>query len=209
MVALYQAIDIILPRINILCLRADLWFWADRRAFNSSSRGTGNDVDATRPYRRFNSQSLKPNFQDYITADEMKLFARDNETPWQYLCRHLGKYHEHINCRSTVRKTPQRKKILTGASIAVRLRDHLFCPKPPQKGSKTSKTAAFPDAFKTDGETLQTIEGRGVPSEWGPLTPPSPALSDGVKKRNERSPQKLHLRISPHKKAIVLKNKYY
>ena len=118
-----------------------------------------------------NSQSLKPTVQDYITADEMELFSRNNETPWQYLCRNLGKYHEHINRRSTVRKTPQSRTILTGASIAVRLRDHLFCPKPPQKGGEKpckvsisaenaggvyplGEPAAIPHALKKSGKPL-------------------------------------------------------
>ena len=84
-----------------------------------------------------NSQSLKPQVQDYITSDEMILFSPDNETSWEYLCRN---HHEHINLRSTVRKTPQRRTILTGASIAIRLRNHLFkppAPRPPQKGGAT------------------------------------------------------------------------
>jgi hypothetical protein len=92
-----------------------------------------------------NSRSLKPQVQDYITSDEMILFSPDNETPWAYLCRNLGKYHEHINLRSTVRKTPQSRTILTGASIAIRLRDHLFkppAPRPPQKGGENTCKAS-------------------------------------------------------------------
>lgn len=141
-----------------------------------------------------NSHSLKPTVQDYITADETKFFAQDNETPWQYLCRNLGKYHKHINRRSTVRKTPQSRTILTGASIVVRLRDHLFCPKPPQKGGekpcKTSTSASAVGGVYPLGEPAalnnpRILEnhckgprGRASRANGAP-SPPSPALPDG------------------------------
>jgi len=72
-----------------------------------------------------NSQDLKPTVQDEITADEMKLFSRAPK-PWEYLVRNLCRYQEKINRKSTIRTTPQSRNLLTGAAIAVRLRDELF-----------------------------------------------------------------------------------
>lgn len=67
-----------------------------------------------------NSQDLTPKVIEEITKDEIQLFSKiDNG--WQYLVRGLGKYHEHIYKRSTVRTTPQSRTILTGAAIVKQL----------------------------------------------------------------------------------------
>jgi len=73
-----------------------------------------------------NSQDIKPRVQDYITADELKLFHVGDEKPMTYLVRNLGRYQEKINRRSTIRTTPQSRTVLTGAAVANRLREYLI-----------------------------------------------------------------------------------
>jgi len=75
-----------------------------------------------------NSQDLTPKIQDYITPDELELFAVDQEQPMTYLVRNLCRYMENINSRSTIRTTPQSRTILTGAKIANQLRDYITTP---------------------------------------------------------------------------------
>jgi len=75
-----------------------------------------------------NSQDLTPKIQDYITPDELELFVIDQEKPMTYLVRNLCRYMEKINSHSTIRTTPQSRTILTGAKIAIKLRDYITTP---------------------------------------------------------------------------------
>lgn len=75
-----------------------------------------------------NSQALTPKIVDEISQDELNLFAITEKKPMTYLVRNLCRYMEKINCKSTIRTTPQSRTILTGAVVALQLRKHLTTP---------------------------------------------------------------------------------
>lgn len=72
-----------------------------------------------------NSRNLKPSVIKSVSVEELKIFGRIDK-PVEYVTRQLGRYAEKVNPRSNIRRTPQTRTVLTGATIAEKLINYVM-----------------------------------------------------------------------------------